>query len=403
MANLRKIHKNKIAYYLYTLLVFCTFLSYLYIVPTYFKPQFLIISIISVFLICLLKSNMLKKESILFIILFSFLVLSSSFININDAPNLTRIILLSAIYPLSFFTCISLFKSNSIFKMVAPFFVCIIVIVVLSFLSISGIHKFEFYNTSADILDYYSDRETRYDLSAVTGIYLNQNSLGAVLITGIYSSLILFFCKETKLNRTISSILFISSISMLLLTLARAPILAVLLGLVFYLTLAPIKRYFKIIILILFLLGGLLFFMSDYAILFSEKLSNAGLSNRDVIWGDALEKLGNNKIAGVGLGNYYFTDGYSQFSTHNVYLFFMVSLGLFGSFGVFCFLFYYVFIPLFKTISYKHNVYYVVFSSAIITVLLHQFFEVNLDNPLRPISLLFILCVSYLHYFRKTN
>ena len=394
------IDKNNLVYFFYFIIVLTTFSSDLDILPTNYSFPLVLLSLLVLIVAFFLTLQNINIKKLVIISFFSFLILISSFLNMDSSPNLTRILLLSIFYPVTFFLSAQIVRVNSIKRVLLPFFICMVFVLILTIISTLGFYDFEFYGSN---LDYYDEVYARDRILAVNGIYLNQNSFASILIIAVYTFLIMLINSSYKKYKVIFFVLLLLSLSMLLLTLARAPIISVTIGLIVFVLFSPIKKRIKIFSLLVFITGILVFTQTDYYELFLDKVSSAGLSHRDIIWNNVIENISENKLIGVGLGNYSFIDGYQSYSTHNVYLFLLVSLGLIGSAGIFLGLLIIIFLIIYNILYNYGNKMSVIFSSVVIAVLLHQVFEVGLDNPLKPLSLFFIISVAYLNYFRKNT
>lgn len=400
MSNLYKINTYSLIYILYFLLVFCLFFSTVAIIPTFISSLLQIVSIIFILFLFLffIKLNFLKQKDILVCVCFILPILISQIYNVDNGANFPRFLLLSFIYPILFMVCLFVCKSFSILKIFKPFFISIGLISILSLIKIFGIYDFEFYSSSADVLDYYEDVQSRDRIIAVTGIYINQNTFAPILMAGIYSCIILFFYEKSKTYKLISVVFLIISSLLLLLTAARAPIFALFVGLSIFFIFSNISLKVKAFLMFsvsLVLVG--FFYIGQYAELLLGKINDAGLSYRDIIWNDVFEKVSNNLFFGIGLGNYKFMDGYHIYSTHNLYLLFLVSLGIIGCLSIIFF----IIASLKKCIEvfvYDRNSKAKLLSVGIVlSCLVHQMFEVILDNPLKPFALFFLVALSYLY------
>jgi len=324
---------------------------------------------------------------------FVFSIALSYVFNLNKSPNITRYFLLSLIYPIAFISLAKIYSSNSLFRLVIPFNVCMAIILFLSILTTLGIYNFEYYSSDENLLDNYEEISMRDSLRAVSGVYLNQNRFSSVLIIGVYSSILLYLNSYSTKYRISSFILLILSLFFILLTISRSVIFSVVVGLLIYLFFSKLRIINKLIIFTLFLIIILNFILSDYFDIFLLKVSSSGLSDRDTIWKDVFENIKSNLAFGVGLGNYSFSSGIKNFSTHNLYLFFLVSLGFFGSIGIFIFMIWSAFLSVYNLIYNQKNLVAICLACTVITIMLQQTFEVILDNPIHPLSVFFMISV----------
>lgn len=400
MISFRYLSIEKLVYNLYFLLVFFVFLSTVDIIP----PSVYYLSSCATILLCLIifflsiYNKFVDGNDILRWMIFILPILVSCIFNLNNTPNISRVLLLIVFYPLFFISLNFIVFRCDIRNVLKPLLIVIGTICILSTLSSMGLIVFNYYSTNENTLDYYTDVYSRDRLLAINGVYLNQNSFASILLVGFFLFLAGFFAFDKKLWKIVN-IFFIILISCLLfLTLARGPIFSLLVGILVFLVFSKIKFILKVILLIILSFCLLLFVLSsEYWILFVDKLNSAGLSYRDVIWADVFNKINDNFLFGVGLGNYQFLDGYHAYSTHNLYLFFMVSLGAVGVSTLILLIL--IFIKkLFEIICNKYNdTIMLVFCCGLISIFIHQLFEVELDNPLKPFSFSFLLLFAYLY------
>lgn len=401
MSNIEKFKLNNITYKMYFILVFCIFFSTVDIIPISLHYAFLGLSLLlsGFFFLFLILKKFFSYKDVIYILFFILPVFFSQFFNINDSPNFARFVLIIFFYPIIFFTLKYIVSRFKVEEFLLPVLMSIGIICILSILSSLSIVDFEFYGSDESTLDYYADVYSRDRLLAINGIYLNQNSFASIMLIGFFAFLCFFVGCKTKIQKTISSLMLLFISVLLFLTLARAAIFSVLIGSVFFYIFSNVKIYFKAAVLALFaLLIWVLIFVSQYGEMFVAKLDSAGLSYRDIIWADALEKFDQNLFFGVGLGNYQFVSGGQVYSTHNLYLFFLVSLGIVGVTGFILVILCFLKKLIDRVIFYRADKIMLIFSSCIVAILVHQFFEVELDNPFKPLSFFFLLSIAYLFF-----
>ncbi|CAI3159809.1 hypothetical protein MWMV17_MWMV17_03229 [Acinetobacter calcoaceticus] len=399
MINIENFNLNHFIYKLYFSLVFCIFFSTVDVIPTSIYYGFVGLNILLTILLflALIRNNFLNYKDLVLTLLFIFPIFLSQFFNINNSPNLVRFILIIIFYPIIFFILNYIVSRFSIEKILSPIVLSIGVISIFSALSSLGIVEFEFYGSDANTLDYYADVYSRDRLLAINGIYLNQNSFASILLIGFFSFLNFFISCNKKILKILSALMLFFILILLFLTLARAAIFSVLIGSIFFYIFSNVKIYLKVSILALFALLILaLIFISQYGEMFVAKLDSAGLSYRDVIWADALDKFNQNLFFGVGLGNYQFISGGHVYSTHNLYLFFLVSLGILGVSSFILVVLFFLKKLVERIVFYRSDKTILIFSSCVVAILIHQFFEVELDNPFKPLSFFFLLSIAYL-------
>lgn len=399
MNNMGIFFLKNISYKIYFSLVICVFFSTIDILPigiTYIL--FGINLALSVFLlIYLVNINFLKNKNFVFWLLFVFPIFISQLYNVNNDPNFSRFLLIVVFYPCLLFVLSYIVLRYSIEKVLSPVLISVGIISIFSAISSLGVYDFEFYGADQGLLDYYAEVYSRDRLLAINGVYLNQNSFASILLVGVFSFFINFIISKKIFTKVIAGFFLLSIIVMLFLTLARAAIFSTLIGFVFFYLFSNVKIHIKIITLILSLLSvSALIFLSEYGFVFLEKLNSAGLSYRDVIWADAIQKIKDNLFFGMGLGNYQFVSGGQVYSTHNLYLFLLVSLGVIGVLSIFVFILFFLKKIIVMLFFSKKDKVVLIVSSSVIAILIHQLFEVELDNPFKPFSFFFILCLAYL-------
>lgn len=397
MSDFYKINTYSFVYNIYFVLVFSLFISTISIIPIFFSLTLQLLGVLSIFLIFsfMIKDGFFKYSDLLIWIFFSIPVILSQLYNVNDV-NFTRFFLLILVYPILFFSLRYICSIYSVSRVVKPFVFSVAIIVFLSLIKILGIYEFQIYSSNSESLDNYADIQSRDRLVAITGVFLNQNTFAPILMVGFFSTLIYYFY-ENK-NKILAITLLILNGGLLLLTVARAPIFSLALGLFVFLFLSNLTIKFKFFVTSLISILILLFFyIGDYSKILIDKMDSAGLSYRDVIWNDAFNKFNNEYLFGIGLGNYSFYDGINTYSTHNLYLLFLVCLGTIGSISLF-----FVLITFLKKI-FETFIYYrldkinLLCACAVLSCFIHQCFEVILDNPLKPFAIFFLFVIAYLY------
>ena len=404
MSNTRYLNLNNFSYKIFFLFALLLLLSTVDIIPisvSYFLLFFNIILSVFLFFVAA-KLSYIGGKDVLYVLLFIIPIYVSYLFNINSNPNIARFLLLVAFYPIVLLLLKYIVSKFDIVKILIPILISISLIILLSVLKSLDLFDFTFYGSDISTLDYYADVYSRDRLLAINGIYLNQNSFASILLVGFFSFFAFYTAVNNKIGKFLGGLfLFIISI-LLLLTLARAAIFSALIGVLIFYIFSNVKVYIKLFTI--FLLSTLFFvfiFFTDYGVLFNEKINSAGMSLRDVIWKDVIYNFEKNKLFGVGLGNYQFISGYSVYSTHNLYLFFLISLGLFGVVGIF-FSIILVFLKILNVLLFcRNDKLLLVFSSAILAIFVHQCFEVELDNPFKPLSFFFLLSLAYLFTRKK--
>ncbi|MDM1761698.1 O-antigen ligase family protein [Acinetobacter sp. 251-1] len=384
---------KKLSYLSFFLIVTLIFFSGFSILPTLISNIFLFSSIILIVisvLYVLVKHEVDVKE-LIFIFIFILPVTISYVYNINSYPNLNRFILFSFFYPLLFIFFKYIVGNFSLNKVILPFLVCSVIVVVLSSISSFGLYEFNIYDKNTETLETFKDLSGSGRLFAMTGIYLNQNTFAPILIVGFFTFLLFILNDLSVFKKNVIIVLAILNLIMFVLTLARGPIFALLVSMILFFILSKINFSIKIISFLFLFLFLFLFYQSDYWDIFYTRVDSAGLTYRDVIWADAIKNFFEKPYFGLGFGNYRFFDGQAAFSTHNLYLFFLVSLGIVGSLGIFIFIFILLVNSIYNIFmeSKKQNL--LLFSCFILTCLIQQSFEVILDTPFNPLSLFFIL------------
>lgn len=382
-------------------MVLTLFISSINIIPVYLSLVLQGLSLLCIFLIfiCLIFLRFFKLKYILFSMLFVLPILLSQIYNINNDSNFSRFYLLVIIYPVLFLIFLYISKSYKIYEVFKPFFFVIMLIVLLSVIKILGIYEFKVYNSNDNAIASYQDVLSRDYVTGYSGIYLNQNIFAPVLMVGFFTNLIFYFYSKSNIYRCLSVIFCIICGVLLLLTAARAPIASMILGvgLFYILSNITLKAKFLIFTIIFIVVGFYYNYAGEYFEILLSKFNSAGYSNRDVIWNDVFYNIKNNLIFGVGLGNYSFLDGYHVYSTHNVYLMFLVSLGFLGSLSIFLTIIIFLSKSFSIVLNKNQDIYVTICFVILISFLIHQFFEVILDNPLKPFAFFLLLVASYFY------
>ena len=401
MSDLFKISIHKAVYLIYFLMVFFVFFSSLNIIPTNISIVFSIfsISLISLILFYVAYSNFFRLKHLILLIVYIIPIYISQLYNVNNDSNYNRFFLLVFVYPVLFLIFLFMVNKYKILDILKPFFVCVSLIIFLSILKMFDLYDFTFYSANNDLVIQYEDLQSRDYTLAYSGIYLNQNTFAPILMVGFFTYLICFFYSEDKVYKVLSLFGLVLCFLLVLITAARAPIFSLLIGLLFLFLFSKISLINKFFAFTLLIIVGCIFYYygNDYVDILIAKSNSAGLSHRDIIWNDVYNKLSESFLYGVGLGNYSFSAGYQQYSTHNAYLMFVVSLGILGSLSIL----FTIFIVITKSLTllfYDNRLLYKILCSIVVIVFfIHQLFEVIIDNPLKPFTFFLLLAVAYLY------
>lgn len=398
MRNIQLVETYKLIYFIYFIFIFLVMFSSISIlsIKLLFWGKIAYIILLLVLFIYFVNKGFLSKNNFIFWMVFSLPLWLSFIFNINEGVNLFRTLNFVLFYPLCFFVFFCFLYTYGLKKTLFPLMASFFIILILSLMQITGIYEFNFYSENSDYLEFYNEISMRDGVLAVTGIYLNQNILASVMMVSIYCFFIYYYLSKGWQSYLIIFLVFLSFFT-LLLTMARASIFSLLIGFFVFLFFSNLRVYIKILFLLFGFFVFIFFYNSDYYDLFLTRVSDSGLSYRDVIWSDALAYFEKNLFFGLGLGNYTFFENYRFYSTHNFYLFLLVSLGVFGSSSILLFFLIFIRRAIMVFFNAKENL---LFICVILSSMIHQFFEVTLDSPFNPLSLFFILTISY---FFKTD
>lgn len=401
--NFLKTNIWSLVYVIYVVFVLLIFIGSVDIIPLFILKTIPYIILLCLFLLFIFISKVcgFKRKGLFFSILFILSVSFSYFFNIDNQPNFSRLVMIS-IYPVLLFCIYYLILKIGLKKINYPIFLSIIIIVFFTIISSLGLYNFEFYSSDSSSLDFYSELYERNNNLAINGVYLNQNSFAPIMMIGIFSSLLFYNEAEKGKLKKLSFCLFFICLIFLFLTLARGPIISIFLSFLLFLLFSNVRIMIKVITFIFCIIALIFFLKTEYSDLLLSRFGNSGFSHRDIIWQDAWMFFENNFWFGVGLGNYTFNEGYRVYSTHNFYLFLLVSLGFLGSIFIFFIILFNLFKAFYTLLYNKYDTNKLILSLAVISILFQQFFEVDLDNPLKPLSFLFVVALACINFPSKS-
>lgn len=298
-------------------------------------------------------------------------------------------------------TFILVYKAVCLFSLaeiLRPFLIMSIITILISIAILFGFEppRYITYDNSMSLQD--------SSLLGFSGPYINQNSFVISMFISSSAFLVGFLklyrddYKSFLYNKKTSIVMLGLSCFLSLTTLSRAGILAILIVLI----VLSIKGYknkkiFILISLITFFLIFNVIYFSDIITAIVNRMTKEGTSLRSEIWMGALQSFKTQPYFGVG--SYYYRYYDSLFSTHNVYLHYMVTTGMVPFvFWILTFI-----VPL-KLSLYNllllkfidKNRIIILFSGIFIAILFNQFFEVVINVAFNTLTLTFFLTTSIL-------
>lgn len=308
-------------------------------------------------------------------------------------------------YILTFILVYKVVYSFSLAKVLRPFLIMSIITIIISIAILFGFEPYRYitYDNSSSLQD--------SSLLGFSGPFVNQNSFVVYMFVASSAFLAGFLklyqddCKSFLYNKKTSTVMLGLSCFFSLTTLSRAGILAILIVLILlFIKGYKNKKIFILISLVTFFLIINVIYFNEIITAIINRMTNDGTSLRYEIWMGALEKLKTHPYFGVG--SYYYEYYDFLFSTHNLYLHYMVTTGIVPFvFWVLTFI-----VPLklslYNLLLLKFteiNRIGILFSCIFIAILFHQFFEVIINVAFNTLTLTFFLTSSILlkHKNRK--
>jgi len=297
-------------------------------------------------------------------------------------------------------------KQIDINSLLTPYVISSIIIITLSFLTLVG-YQPQLYSSNIYIMDLHNLRANRNSLIPFTGIFLNQNNLAVVLFVAMSSIFLKIKTMPNKKKYKLISLRFFLflSIVMLLMTLSRAAIAALLVFYFLYIFKSlKSKRFFYFNLTLLFLIPALYIYFYQFFQLIVLRFTSEGSSERTLIWVDAFQTFKTYPLTGVSTYEYINTTGYAV-GTHNVYIHFLVNIGIIGTFFWALWILYGLLYAVKAYISSKKSQsYQIIIASSIIAILIHQTVEATIYAPFSLLTVYFFMLVCYiLNRYRNTT
>lgn len=405
------ISRKSLIYRTYFILVCLTYMMSVNILPPLIKwigNKLWIASLILLSMLVLVQAHfkLQKREAypILILLLFSSSLIYIYVFQFYYLNGLITAFASGLLYFLLFASIAFISKLFTIQSILKPFLISSIVILFLSIIVYMG-YEPTYYFEDQETLDMYLDLKFGNSLVGFSGVYLNQNTFGMILLTAesiIFSTILINRKSKHSFYYRFLVLCFLVTLLFIFLTVSRATILAALLILFLF----NIRSYKSKLSLYLTLLALILclfiyFYFGSYINFLMDRVSNDGTSNRTDIWADAIRVFKQNLWFGVGEYKYYTPAG-AELSAHNAYIHKLASQGIIVSTLWFLWLFYGLFCAL-RQYTKKNTIISVVIAASYIAILIHQFFENTITNTYAPITVFLMLMYSLLININNFN
>src|SRR5690625_1378681 len=404
------IQRRKINYILYFFIIIFSYTMLLDIIPiniSWIVNRLFYLFILILFISYISKIKCIVNKSlylVLFLYLYCIFYLISMLKSQPFELSILAIIGRSVFYIISFIILLCVVNEFKPYKILLPFLISTIFIILLSVLPIFG-YEFIYYNEDFNKLtqrvdalksSLMSDGFIRY-----SGVFLNQNTLGLILMIGFGIALILYDLYQIKYKNYDKKVLLFIYISLfgslffIFITLSRASILSLLIIISIY-TIKNINNKYYIRIFFILICGFSIFFFFniDTLIIIYNRFVTDVTSSRNIIWEDAWNVFSDNPMLGVGNFVHY-REG-KEYTSHNIYLHILVNNGIFAAFFWFSWAFYYIFLSL-KNILIpqyrKSNLSKLNIIGLYLAILTHQMFETNISSATHPAALIFMILI----------
>ena len=392
------IKRKKLIFRLYYTLVCLTYILSVNIVPPFIQWMSNKLLIFSLFFLSglVLSESKYRLKSyftlpLLLLLLYSTLSWPAIFLNFNNSEALKIFFTSSFLYFLLFITLAYISRYFTVEELFKPFITSSLIIL---FLSVSVYLGFEptFYFDDEEELERYLTLKFGGILIGFSGVYLNQNTFGMILIVAIATMFSAITAGGYRKKATYIIIVcgLIIAIVFLILTFSRASILST--SIIF--TLYLVKKYksklsiYIVAITTLVLLMTYIYFY-DSIIFLTDRVEADGSSGRTEIWSDALNIFYNNPWFGVGHYKYISASG-NELSAHNAYLNKLASEGIFSTVFWFFWLTYGLWFSI-KNYFKSNNKTSIIIAASFFSILIHQFFENTISNVYSILTLFLML------------